>query len=741
MKTLAGYSDRISVRPGETIAFKVSVESGPSPYRASLVRLFNVDDHRDGPGLQERPLPAPFEGLREGRLQPIPNGSYGVAERRPLLDDLADFSVEVAIWPTTPAAGRVQALVSTLSPDATSGFLLALDPAGRLALTLGTANGAWTADSGRALLEREWALVGASYDAASGALRLWQRPRRRYPGADSTAEIGLRAPAGLATGGDGPLTFAARRARAGDGPAAMGDHYNGKLEAPRLAGRRLLGAWDFSHGIETETIVDRSGEDWHGRTVNLPLRAMKGMAWTGEWQDWRARPAHYGAIHFHDDDLADAGWETDFTYRVPDDLASGLYAARLENGAEAEHIVFYVRPPRGRRGSDAVFLASTATYMAYGNYRVMNRSRLYELYLGVLPELVPSDLFLNERPHYGDSLYSLHGDGSGNALSTRLRPIVNMRPNTTLSAFNDDGFLLGWLDAIGQAVDVVTDEDLHREGAAALEGYRVLLTGNHPEYVSTAMWDAVQGFLGGGGRLLYLGGNGFFWRVAWHPTLPVIELRRAEDGSRPWESEPGEYHMAWGGEYGGMWRRCGRTPNELLGSGFAASGLDIGKPFRRRPDSDDPRAAFIFEGIGRDEVIGDFGLLLGGAAGYEIDRADRLLGTPPHALVVAEATGFTDNMVVVKEDMPASNWLIGGSDNPLVRADMLFFETPSGGAVFAASSISWSAALPCNGFDNNVARITGNLLRRFLDPTPFAPAGGGDSNSTASPPAGKTWAR
>ena len=31
------------------------------------------------------------------------------------------------------------------------------------------------------------------------------------------------------------------------------------------------------------------------------------------------------------------------------------------------------------------------------------------------------------------------------------------------------------------------------------------------------------------------GGNGFNWRVAYHPTRPgVIELRRAEDGARYW---------------------------------------------------------------------------------------------------------------------------------------------------------------------------------------------------------------
>lgn len=732
MKTIAGYSDRISVRPGETIAFKVSVESGPSTYRASLVRLFNVDGHREGPGLQERPVPAAFDGEHQGRLQPIPNGSCVVIPRGAPLDSLGSFAVALTLWPTTPGVGR-QTLLSTLSPDGRSGFALELDEAGALGMALGTPAGTWHTATGVPLLAREWAEVGASYDAASGAVRLWQRPRRRYPLRDSQVDHAATAPGGLATGGDGDLTFAARRKGDGSTPANMTGHYNGKLEAPRLAARplppgpialddpALVGAWDFSLDIAGEGISDRGPHGLHGHTLNLPLRAMKGAAWTGEWHDWRARPAHYAAIHFHDDDLADAGWTTDFTFTAPDELPSGLYAARLENGGEAEHVVFYVRPPKGQRTADAVFLASTATYMAYGNYRVMNRSRLYELYLGVLPELVPSDLFLNERPSYGDSLYSSHADGSGNALSTRLRPIVNMRPNTTLSAFNDDGFLLGWLDHIGQAVDVLTDEDLEREGAAALDGYRVLLTGNHPEYVSTAMWDAVQAFVDRGGRLAYLGGNGFFWRVAWHPTLPVIELRRAEDGSRPWEAEPGEYYMAWNGEYGGMWRRGDRTPNQLLGTGFAASGMDIGRPFRRRPESFDPRAAFLFEGIGADEVIGDFGLFLGGAGGYELDRYDRLLGSPPHALIVAEATGFTDNMVVVKEDMPATNWLLGGGDNPLVRADMVFFETPAGGAVFSASSISWSAALPCKGFDNNVARITGNLLRRFLDPAPFLP--------------------
>ena len=34
-------------------------------------------------------------------------------------------------------------------------------------------------------------------------------------------------------------------------------------------------------------------------------------------------------------------------------------------------------------------------------------------------------------------------------------------------------------------------------------------------------------------------------------------------------------------------------------------------------------------------------------------------------------------------------------------------------------SIAWAGALSHNSYDNNVARITGNVLRRFIDDTPF----------------------
>jgi N,N-dimethylformamidase len=60
-----------------------------------------------------------------------------------------------------------------------------------------------------------------------------------------------------------------------------------------------------------------------------------------------------------------------------------------------------------------------------------------------------------------------------------------------------------------------------------------------------------------------------------------------------------------------------------------------------------------------------------------------------------------------------------GAQNPHVRADMTFFETPGGGAVFSVGSIAWGASLPHNGYENNVARVSENVLRRFLADQPF----------------------
>jgi N,N-dimethylformamidase len=231
---------------------------------------------------------------------------------------------------------------------------------------------------------------------------------------------------------------------------------------------------------------------------------------------------------------------------------------------------------------------------------------------------------------------------------------------------------------------------------------------------------AIETYLQRGGRLMYLGGNGFYWRIAFHPTRPgIIETRRAENGTRTWVAEAGEYAMSFNGEVGGLWRNLGKPPQALVGIGYASEGFDVSSYYRRTPGSFDPRASFIFDGVGADENIGNFGAVEGGAAGYELDIVDRLLGTPPHALVVAESENHSNIYVLTPEELPSNYPGTDGIENPRVRADMVFFETPNGGAVFSTGSIAWAGSLGHNGYDNNVARITGNVLRRFMSDAPF----------------------
>ena len=146
------------------------------------------------------------------------------------------------------------------------------------------------------------------------------------------------------------------------------------------------------------------------------------------------------------------------------------------------------------------------------------------------------------------------------------------------------------------------------------------------------------------------------------------------------------------------------------------SGFDRASPYRRHPASFEGRASWIFDGV-TSEVFGDFGVG-GGAAGQEIDRYDTRLGSPEHAVVLATSFDHSAEMLRTKEEFHATALL---EHDPMIRSDIVFFEGPAGGAVFSVGSISWFGALGRNGYDNDVATVTTNVIRRFLDPEPFRP--------------------
>jgi N,N-dimethylformamidase len=147
--------------------------------------------------------------------------------------------------------------------------------------------------------------------------------------------------------------------------------------------------------------------------------------------------------------------------------------------------------------------------------------------------------------------------------------------------------------------------------------------------------------------------------------------------------------------------------------GFTSEGWDSRAPgYRRTAAALD--FAWVFEGIGPDELIGDFGLVMDGTAGDEIDRADPALGTPPEAVVLETSTGHSDYYQLAVEEILATEPGLGGTENELVRSDIVIFDTPAGGAVFSAGAISFTGALSHAGYENNVSRMVGNVVRAFL---------------------------
>ncbi|MBT6203995.1 MAG: N,N-dimethylformamidase, partial [Rhodospirillaceae bacterium] len=654
-------------------------------------------------------------------------GSCIVADNSAALRSLASFTLEITIWPTTPVIHE-QAVMGVWDSEHQAGYLLSIGPEGA-ALTTGDGSGSVSRTATKGLMTaREWYRVTASLDA-DGNASVNQQPlnmdgrgetARSATGHHETApkaSNGARFLVGAAWGGPGNAN--------GLQPVMC---FNGKVEAPRVAqgvhdageaGNCVL-AWDFSRLIKSLRVEDVSGNDRHGQTLNLPTRAMIGSNWTSEQHDWRHAGDQYGAIHLHDDDIGDAGWSPSVTMALPDDLKSGIYCIRLSGGGAEDMPPVVVQPKRGAATSPIAFLASTATYQTYANMHHSTDDAAAEMRSASATMLSDDDTYLFEHRELGHSPYDTHSDGTGVSVASARRPMLGYRPKAGVWSFNADTHLTAWLEDEGFTWDAISDHALHEEGLDLLAPYKVVVTGAHPEYWSTPMWQAMTAYLRGGGRLMYMGGNGFYWRIAFHEEAPwALEIRRAQAGARYWIAEPGEYHMAFSGEMGGLWQRVGIAPQQLVGIGTVATGFDSCSYYERLPDSFHPRAQWIFEGVGADEKIGDFGQL-GGASGLELDWVDRSLGTPDHCLRLASSTDHSPQYLQTVDTMTFNHTAVAAPVNPAVRADMVFFETPQGGGVWSTGSIAWSTSLAWNAYDNNVARITGNVLRRFAaaDPIP-----------------------
>ena len=390
-------------------------------------------------------------------------------------------------------------------------------------------------------------------------------------------------------------------------------HFNGRLEAVRIYGVAmdidaalldldlarpsspdLLGAWDFSLDIETSVLVDMSGHARHGTAHQMPTRAVRGARWRGDVFNWREDPAQYGAIHFHEDDLIDARWRPTLRWTVPDDLASGVYAVKLTLGASEDYAPFFVRAAPHHRRAPIAYLAATATYVAYANQRIGFSGAIFARRS---PQFA-NDAYIVTHPDVGYSLYEHHRDGSGVHYSSRLRPVLNLKPKGVSWSFTADCNVTAWLHHLGQDI-----RRHHRRRPASRRRPRARrLRDSDHRHASGVLLDFDA-------RLLT--------RLARRRRSPDVHGRqRLLLAYRILPRQSGDHRSAARGRRNAgvdlatwrvlslvQWRirrTCGDVSGDpriaLVGVGFAAQGFDGGTYYRLTAAAANPRVSFIVPG-------------------------------------------------------------------------------------------------------------------------------------------------
>jgi N,N-dimethylformamidase beta subunit-like protein len=229
--------------------------------------------------------------------------------------------------------------------------------------------------------------------------------------------------------------------------------------------------------------------------------------------------------------------------------------------------------------------------------------------------------------------------------------------------------LLGWLEQQGARYDLYADHQLHA-GLLDLSAYRILILSVHPEYWSEEMYRAVKKWVfERGGRLMYLGGNGLNCKVELSPDGTAMRCLNA-----------------WPSGYESRFHAQVESEANLLGVVYTDSGAMTVAPYEViEPDH------WIFAGtwLKRGDLFGTRTLherYGDGASGHETDKISP--SSPKNVRLLARGKNPDD----------------GG-------AHLVYFETPEGGAVFSAGSITYPTALFT---DAPTAMVTANVLNRFL---------------------------
>jgi hypothetical protein len=167
--------------------------------------------------------------------------------------------------------------------------------------------------------------------------------------------------------------------------------------------------------------------------------------------------------------------------------------------------------------------------------------------------------------------------------------------------------------------------------------------------------------------------------------VEFLDDRRVVYQNTNWSHSEPQYAPD-GREYESRFDKRHESEASLLGVVFTFAGIMTGAPYRVLDDSH-----WIFNGTGlrNGDIFGRESLHVrcpGGASGHETDK----ISASPPANVRLLAKGLNPDD--------------GG-------AEIVHYETESGGQVFSVGSISYTSSI---AVDEDISRITANVLDRFL---------------------------
>ncbi|MFN0146864.1 MAG: N,N-dimethylformamidase beta subunit family domain-containing protein [Dehalococcoidia bacterium] len=344
------------------------------------------------------------------------------------------------------------------------------------------------------------------------------------------------------------------------------------------------------------------------------------------------------------------GWSPSFSWTVPAGTRTGVYSARCTDfSGESTHLCFVVRPGAAPRGEIAL-LANTNTWNAYNDYG--GRSK-YTKPVGATLSFA--------RPN------------------AQISPLELSVIDHLLRA---ELWLHNWLEDEGYKVDMFADADLHN-GISNFSDYKAVILSTHPEYWSAPMLDELEAYIAAGGSVLYLGGNGIF---------ECVELDLANDRM-----------ICMGGDNSRnrddfYFRNLNppRSERAVLGVAYRYDNFLTFGPFQVLAAG---HRLFQGTGLRNGDPIGATGINGGGASGWEMDTS--IAGLRPPGVIVS-ANGADD-----RGTPPANLVVLARGTNPGFGADMTVYDTPAGGRVFSAASISFVGSLIG---DANLQRIVKNVL-------------------------------